>query len=189
MLEKGARLNTNDPVAKALLQFLIEQWPRRVHFAEVHASVTEMLQLANCEWFRDSSELQSRLATVALDCTFNGFVLLRARVPRMSVLPSQRPLASPLARLQATRGSTFVTNLLHVSGLIDPLQRKILPLLDGSRDCEAILEVLIDAPQSDGLDINEDGKTVLDPERKRQLLRPTLEMALQQLANSALLLE
>lgn len=82
-----------------------------------------------------------------------------------------------------------MTNLLHFSGSIDPLQRMILPQLDGSHDCEAILDVLLDASQSIGLDIKEDGKTVLNPERKRQLLRPTIELILQQLANAGLLIE
>ena len=189
LLEKGAKLNTNNPVAKALLQFLIEQWPRRVHFSEVHTTVTQMLQHADCQALGDSSELQSRLAILALHFTFNGFVSLHAKVPRMSVVPSERPLASPLARLQVARGSKFVTNLLHFSGSIDPLQRMILPQLDGSHDCEAILDVLLDASQSIGLDIKEDGKTVLNPERKRQLLRPTIELTLQQLANAGLLIE
>lgn len=189
LLEKGARVNTNDPMAKALLQFLIEQWPRRVHFSEVQTSVSEILQRADCDLFRDASELQAKLAKFALDCTFNGFVLLHAYAPRMSVVPSRRPLASPLARLQVARGSTFVTNLRHVSISIDPLHQWILSQLDGSRDCEAILDALIDAPQSISMDIQEDGKTVLDPERKRQLLRPTIEMILQQLAHAALLIE
>ena len=65
----------------------------------------------------------------------------------------------------------------------------ILPQLDGLHDCEAILDIFVDASQSIRLDINEDGKTVLNPERKRQLLRPTIELTLQQLANAGLLIE
>ena len=189
MLEKGAKLNTNNPVAKALLQFLIKQWPRRVHFAEVHTSVTQMLHRAGCQAFSDASEFQTKLANLALYFTFNGFAMLHANAPRVSFLPSERPLASPLARLQAARGSKFVTNLLHLSGSIDPIQRIILPQLDGSHDCEAILDVLVEASQSIELDISEDGKTVSDPERKRQLLRSSIEQSLQQLASAALLIE
>lgn len=187
--EKGARVKTNDPVAKALLQFLIEQWPRRVHFSEVQSSVSEILQKADGDLFQDASELQAKLADFALACTFRGFVLLHANAPRMSIVPSPRPLASPFARQQIARGSTFVTDLRHVSGLIDPLQRMVLSQLDGSRDIEAILDALIDSPQSICFNIQEDGKTVQDPIRKRQFLRPTIEMTLQQLADSALLIE
>ena len=52
------------------------------------------------------------------------------------VEPAERPVAPHFARLAA--GDPSVPNLRHRSVLLNDLERKVLPLLDGSRDAAAL---------------------------------------------------
>jgi SAM-dependent methyltransferase len=66
-------------------------------------------------------------------------------LPPMFVLNlSDRPAASPLARMQARTGNT-VTNLRHEAGQLNDFGREVLCLLDGSQDRAAIVARLVDA--------------------------------------------
>jgi hypothetical protein len=54
----------------------------------------------------------------------------------------RRPVASPLARLQAGRGQFLVSNLWHAFVRLDERERLLLMLLDGSRDQAAVAAAL-----------------------------------------------
>jgi len=70
---------------------------------------------------------------------------LRVRPPRLVPTVSERPVASPLARLQLASGRTSVTNQRHVTVMLtDDLSRQFLQLLDGTRDRAAVLRDLLD---------------------------------------------
>jgi hypothetical protein len=67
-----------------------------------------------------------------------GLVDLHVRPPALTIRPPDRPLASPLARLQAQRGDS-VTTLLHTQVRIaDANALRLLPLVDGTRDRTAL---------------------------------------------------
>jgi hypothetical protein len=67
-----------------------------------------------------------------------GFVELHGQPAACTIELSERPIASPLARLQA-RTSDRVTTLLHIPVTIaDVNALKLLPLVDGTRDRAAL---------------------------------------------------
>ena len=187
-LPDGNALSTNMPVAKALLLHLGTQWPRRVPFPEACEAVSARLHAFGCPWTAGADELQRTVAGIALDCFPSHFVEMHAYSPPFVVRPGERPLASPLARLQATRGTRLVTNLLHVVTELHPIQRIILELLDGTRDRGAILASLVASAQSGLLNIEEEGGPVRDPERLRHILSGMIEPTLEFLGRIPLLL-
>jgi len=68
---------------------------------------------------------------------------LFAAPPALAASPGERPVASPLARIQARAGDA-VTTLLHTSvELRDPIGRRLLALLDGTRDRAALIAELL----------------------------------------------
>jgi methyltransferase-like protein len=76
-----------------------------------------------------------------------GAIQLHTRVPALSTTLAVRPLASAVARAQVV-GSESVTNLRHGTvDLDDELVRKILPLLDGTRDTAAVASALGRPPE------------------------------------------
>ena len=81
------------------------------------------------------SHLENALARYALE----GLVRLRLTPPPYAATAGERPVASPLARLQAMDGETMVVALNHERGKIeDQGLLRLLTLLDGSRDRQTL---------------------------------------------------
>jgi SAM-dependent methyltransferase len=71
-----------------------------------------------------------------------GDVQLHVWAPALPAEVPERPVASALARLQAARG-TLVANLWHASvDVPDDLGRRLITLLDGTRDRAALMDEL-----------------------------------------------
>jgi len=74
-----------------------------------------------------------------------GVIQLHVHAPRLAATPGERPVASALARLEL-EGGEFVTNLRHDTvHLDDDIARRLLPLLDGTRDRAALVATLGDS--------------------------------------------
>jgi hypothetical protein len=102
---------------------------------------------------------------------------LEVETPCFVLEPGQCPCASPLARLQAIDES-WATNLRHIAIPLSPLERHLLPYLDGEHDRAQLRAIL--ARHLQGLDRAFLG-AARDPAE-------WLEETLQQLARSAFLM-
>ncbi len=112
----GLSMAAIDPEVKSVLHMLARVWPGYVRPAALPEANEDML-----------------LALYA-----RGMVDFRLSPPRWAAEPGERPLASPLARLQV-RDSGDVTTLRHtVARLEGPCERLLLALLDGGRDRAAL---------------------------------------------------
>jgi SAM-dependent methyltransferase len=119
----GASMTTNLPLAKAAILCLAERWPLAVPFRELPGA-------------------SAALAELLLKIYASGLVELHAAPSRFTLEASQRPRAFALARLQA-EGDSLVTTLRHTSvELDDDLGRRLVTLLDGTRDRAALLKEL-----------------------------------------------
>lgn len=86
----------------------------------------------------DLRSLSRPLENIVADAYVSGIVDLHIKPPVQTIVPPQRPVASPLARLQAL-DSDIVTTLLHVPVRIaDANALRLLPLVDGTRDRAAL---------------------------------------------------
>jgi methyltransferase-like protein/SAM-dependent methyltransferase len=183
----GNTLGTDHSLSKAALLYLEEIWPRGVTFdalqSAVRARLTGDLVVEDGAAFaRDSRELAETLLQA-----FTGDVLeLHAHEPAFVVEPSERPVASGWARLQAAADDK-VTNRRHEVLPLDELTRHLLTLLDGSRDRPVLLEALLRRVAEQGLVVQQHGRPVTDPEHHRAVLAAGLEVRLRGLGRSALL--
>lgn len=72
-------------------------------------------------------------------CYRAGLVELHSWKPQLTPKPGNKPLASPLARLQSVEGD-LITTLRHDQvWMRQEVNRKLLQLLDGTRDRSMIL--------------------------------------------------
>lgn len=116
-------LRTAHPAAVAVLNALIDTWPRTVRVPELPG---------------DPSQVEA----ILLSAFIGDLVKLYAEPPPLG-LPGERPQASPLARIQARAGDS-VTTLLHTTVAIhDPIARRLLTLLDGATGRDALVEELL----------------------------------------------
>ena len=82
--------------------------------------------------------LSRPLEDIFTDAYMWGIVDLHVHPPALTIRASDRPVASPLARLQA-RTRDNVTTLLHTQvGIADVNALRLLPLVDGTRDRAAL---------------------------------------------------
>jgi hypothetical protein len=87
-------------------------------------------------------EDRSAICGALLRSYAGNLVQLHAAPPVLTLEAGERPAASPLARHQARSGA-LVTNLRHTSVRIDDeLGRRLVALLDGTRDRAGLLDEL-----------------------------------------------
>jgi methyltransferase-like protein/SAM-dependent methyltransferase len=184
--EDDTRVCTNNPLLKAALLCLWESWPQAVSFAELWLRVRRRLAEEAPDEQLPAEDEGLALAEPLLQCFLSKLVELHVQPARFVREPSGRPVASPLARYQASY-SGEITNLRHRTVLLNEFERQVLVLLDGKHAPAGILEVLWTALDRGDLEIQQEGQTVTDPGRAREIVREALPPILQRLARLALL--
>src|SRR5262249_52698072 len=153
---------TNMPLVKAALLALYEAWPGALPFDAVLAAARQRLGRGA------AAEEGGRglLAQALLQLYLSNLAALHAPPPPFGREPGDRPLASPLARLQAADGDR-VTSRLHKLVDLEGVDRYVLLCLDGTRDRAAIADALAGAVASGRVELRHDGQPLRDAEEIR----------------------
>ncbi|MCX2934913.1 class I SAM-dependent methyltransferase [Mycobacterium sp. CVI_P3] len=129
--------------------------------------------------------------TVLLDALFRllvlGMIDIHSEPIRLGTASAQWPVASALARLDAQLGAANTTNLRHEWVALTPLDRLVLPWLDGSHDRRDLSDSVLQLIQDGTLELTQDGATVTDDEGGRRGALAAVETVLAALASRALL--
>lgn len=124
----GLPFVTDDANVQAAIATLAQAWPRALPVASLTARAR-----------RDSGEAAaSRVADFALSALGAGLAQVHARQPDFAAAAPERPVASALARWQASAGTQVTGRLGNTVLLDDALARRVLALLDGTRDRDAL---------------------------------------------------
>ena len=135
----GIDFEVSNPLTKAAFAVLGERYPTAVPFAKLCAAAENRLRDAGVSV--DLLENARReLAADLLRCVFAGSAELRSWAPRVSVTVSERPRACRLAAFQLALGRRAVTNVFHETINLEPAQAELLPLLDGSRHRDTLVD-------------------------------------------------
>ncbi len=165
----GPALSTHDPLMKAAMTYLGQMWPMPVTFDTLLHEAASLLGRTPTE--ADATALASR----QLNCYTSGLVDLSLSKPKFTNVVSATPVASSYARLCARRGSK-VTNMRLESAELGELSRLILSHLDGTRDREALVNLITEYQRE---------KSLL--ERPIELVRQYVDELLPAFARAALL--
>lgn len=180
---KGTSLSTNNPFLRAAFHHLFEAWPGSVPFEALWGAVLARLGDA-----RPAGANPDLLTMPLLQCFLSGLVEVHLRPPRFVLEVSERPRASPLARLQAQK-SARVTNLRHYTVGLSDLDRQVLQQLDGGHDRTSLLEGLTGSVADELPTIDGEGQPLPEARPARAVLADSLEACLRRLAAVALLVE
>lgn len=176
---RGAKIETDFAFGQAALQELEAVWPQPLPFAELLLKSTTHLGPRHSPAATDADALQKFL----LQLYAANIVEFRASAPAFTTQVSARPVASPVARWQATRGD-FVTSLFHIAVKVeDEIGRQLLTWLDGTRDRTALTDKLWQLFQSQNA-LQNLGRNETET---RQKLAAELERNLEKLARFGLL--
>jgi hypothetical protein len=125
----GSRLTTEHESVVAVLRAAGEHWPAAVRVRDVLGDDA-------------SREDRDTVVEALLRSYAANLVHLHVHLPQLVTHVSERPQVSPLVRLQL-RDRVEVANLRHATIPVpDEVDRKLLSLLDGTRDRAAVLAEL-----------------------------------------------
>jgi methyltransferase-like protein/SAM-dependent methyltransferase len=178
-----------DPLAKAAFVVLWEAWPQCEPFPTVLAKAQTRLPGSA---YRDRGPLTAKeseeiLARAIWECFARGAVELHVRrFPFVSTV-DERPVASPLARLQA-KSRAWVTNQRHELVNIGGAGRHLLPHLDGTHDRSSLLGLWTDLNAQGALGIGARADVAQDAAQARPVLAQSLEALLAKACRWALLI-
>ncbi len=185
---RKASLSTGHPLVKAALVELGRQWPRSLSFSDLLARVR--LRLGRTASGADPNRLvqdSRELGEILLLACGANLVEPHLTVEQFSTEPGPRPEASALARAQLRLGRTL-SNLRHEPvEPQDPLSRRLLALLDGTRDRENLGRELAALVKSGAVILEENGRPLEGDATIAAFLASGLEVSLNQLARMALL--
>jgi SAM-dependent methyltransferase len=141
--DRGRRIATDHGLSKAALLLLGRAWPQAIGFADLLAQARSIAAPTAQEDEEGADEIGA-LQNMLLRAARSGHVQLHCEPPRLTTALSERPRASPLARLQV-RQQALVTSLRHDLVTIDgEIARRFLALVDGTRDPEQLRADLAD---------------------------------------------
>jgi len=137
----GSAARTDQPLAKAALTLLAQLWPKRILFTDLLARSVNMIGRAT------SPDENGTLAHMMTLVWFSGMIELHGHIPTFAPSVYYRPIASPLARIQARTGPN-VTTMLHATFILeDEASQRLVTMLDGSRSRDDIVaEILAQIP-------------------------------------------
>lgn len=179
----GDKVAVDEPVLKAALFALYERWPRSTNLEELWASTRELLGRSETGSEADREDFAGQL----LRCHMMQLVDMHTTDPPIANDPGDRPHAPALARRNAGKAARVVSLRNHVA-VLEEIDRLILPLLDGSRDRDAIVDQLAASVAEGRLNLKSDGQPIRGQEAVREVLASIVRSSLRRIADQALLL-
>jgi len=177
------RFQAGAPVVKAALQVLSELWPGSTPFESLYLEARRRLGRTD----EGDDEERNLLTNSVFEGFRAAFLQLTVQPERYATETSERPVAIPLARLQAASAETWITNAMHSEIKLGALSRRLLVHLDG-RDRAALLDALIrDHGSGDLIIRTQDGEPVVALEVAQALLEEALDQHLEILTRFAML--
>jgi SAM-dependent methyltransferase len=153
----GATLFTNDPGLKAALEVLNARWPWTLRRSELVQSVQERLMAAG---FTPSPDLPGQIDNLMGVLIVQGHARYRLDpVVPAAAAASPLQLTEPIRRVaELTSGESdaSIFNLWHEPLILSPVDRQLLPLLDGTRDRDALVADLLALDHDNPIGIERD---------------------------------
>jgi len=187
---RGAKLQTDFPPAKAALLALGDEWPGYLSWGDLRQAASTRLGVDGTQEIASQLDDETMtLSEILLAACGSGLVLLHTQPPQFVTKVSERPVASPLARAQASHGGV-VTSMSHKCvDIEDPLSVKLLQLLDGARDHAALLDELTGFIANKGDFTRRDGAPITDEREIRRIVSEGLAPNLSKFAQMGLLVD
>jgi SAM-dependent methyltransferase len=178
----GGKLTSNRPLMKAAMLQLMDRWPGTIPFPELCAAAATRLDAPPVRTVQQVQADTELLGSILLKGYYTSDLLEFHCAPApLCPRPSDRPHASPLARLQA-QNRKAVTSLRHDTVELADMERHIIPHLDGAHDRPALLDALANLVRQGTLLVSQP-----DPAKTTAALEKALAAALTALAEKSLL--
>jgi SAM-dependent methyltransferase len=176
---------TSDPVVKTTLAVLGARWPWTLSYPELTAAVRAELGTAGIA----AADIAKRIDDLLELLIRRGQVLYRLDpvLPAPSRTPWQLDEAARrVAELTRDEGDASTFNPWHETLLLSPVDRHLLPLLDGTRDRDALVCALLEIAERKLINVERDGEPVSAAAELRDLLAEQVDELPRRLAGMKL---
>jgi methyltransferase-like protein len=183
----GSTLRTTEPILKAAMLELADQWPQSVSFKDLlrvsRSKIHSAAFLANAATLRAE---ECKLIDPLMHCFATTHIDLAAeRFPFATKVP-EFPKTSKLAIYQASH-AVAVTNLAHETVHLNDMQRRILVKLTGESDRNGLSLSLMKDVENKELVVQDQGEEVLDMELAKRLVESLIGEELEALTRLKLI--
>ena len=168
----GVTVTTTQPLFKAALTILAETFPASLSFDELFHQTRARVHRPDTTAVVDDDRRQLLQGLLRAYLSSDLIDLLAVPFP-LTKQVTEKPTASSLARTQAVE-SLLVTNRRHESVQLHPFHTVLLPLLDGSRDRNGLVDGLCAAAQDGRMQVARNGAPLTDPSAMREALQGVL---------------
>jgi methyltransferase-like protein/trans-aconitate methyltransferase len=177
----GSELETAHPLIVEALSILSSNWPCEIHFERL------LNEASGKATGVEENDKSWTLAEALSRAYRTGFLHLHVAPHRLTNAVSRYPAVSKLVRVQLASGET-VTNQLHVAMKFrDRLSRRLVELLDGTRDQEALTHELVEFVRNGHAELIDNGVPVRDLNAVEAILKRRVREGLVSLAQEAML--
>jgi methyltransferase-like protein/SAM-dependent methyltransferase len=182
----GATLFTNDPGIKAALDELSAAWPWTLSHQELVDAASARLASAG---LTPSANVEDHVDNLMGTLILQGQARFRLDPvqPESVLAPLQLDeMARRMAEVTSDEEAASTFNPWHETEVLPTVDRHLLPLLDGTRDRDALVEALVRKFEDDAIAFERDGEPVR-PDGLRAALAQCVDEAPQRLVEMKLL--
>jgi len=170
----GRRLHTNSALLADVLARFVAAFPGSSNVDDLVAALPASAR---------NAEGRTLVRDGLLNMAVNGLAMPRLDPVTAAARAANKPVACPLARSEAESGAATAVNLRHERVDLAGLAQFVLPLLDGSRDADAVGAAIADGR----LAFSRNGMAIADAAERRKIAAHNLRSLLPELARAALL--
>jgi methyltransferase-like protein len=179
-------VETDNPVMKAALGILKENWPRAVPFETLNQLCVQALSEALDSEISAKINFRHELGRGLLHCYSSGSVDLKAWQGDFSVRVPQRPKVNGLTLYQAQNRLPIV-NQQHEEVRLDLMTRHLIPFLDGSKERSDMVRHLAGLAEEGRFTLTRFDVPVTEPDEIYRFINQSIDKILSGLAEAGLL--
>jgi methyltransferase-like protein/SAM-dependent methyltransferase len=181
----GMTMTTTRPLLKTAMLLLQQAYPATLPFDVLRRQARERLG-GRADDPAKAAEDSTLLAVGLLNCYMGSDLMELYGMPvTFARTAGERPVALAPARLTAASGT--VANRRHEVVKLTELDRRLIPLLDGTRDRPALVTQLTEIAASGQLSVRRDGVPISDRGELHAALASIIDEALAKVAGMAVL--
>ena len=184
----GSLVETENPVIKVALAILEQNWPKSVEFEVLlDKSIVEMKQALGVDTV-ENQDWKKELGRGLLHCFVSGVIDFSTWQGNSIRNVSSQPKVNDLTIYQIAN-YIGVVNCRHETVNMDTLARHLIPILDGTKSKEDMLNHLTAMAVNKIFTVSKYDLPITDPEQIRQSIGQSIDNILKSLVNASLLIE
>jgi methyltransferase-like protein/SAM-dependent methyltransferase len=181
----GTEIETEHPLVVAALNYICSEWPCTISFSKALDRARSAVPGNTAVSSLDANA--ASLAEALLRAYEGGFLQLHVGPRSVVNSLSDYPVSSALARFELKRGPLATSQLHKFVRLEDPVSRRLVQLLDGTRNYKSILHALLSSINSDPVELYENGALLTDPDLISDAVEKRLPEVMRALVREGLL--